>query len=68
MTDDPQRLTEEEFDELYGTANASPLNLTQDNLDGFNPLHIWTQREDENGQDWLVNGVVAGISWGTGSA
>jgi hypothetical protein len=62
MEDEPKskRLTEAEFDDLYGSVNESPLHLTAENLAAFNPLHIWTQMEDENGQDWLLNGAVAG--------
>jgi hypothetical protein len=60
MTDQPKRMTEAEFDQLYDTANTGPLDLTLENLTSFIANHVWTQIEDENGQDWLCNGVVPG--------
>ena len=57
MTDKPHRLTEAEFDAQYDTINTSPLHLSGETLDAIEPCYLWTQQEDDNGQDWLLNGV-----------
>lgn len=59
-TAEPTKLTEDEFDERFGgTANESPLHLSEEQLADFHVGHVWTQAEDPNGQDWLLNGIIA---------
>ncbi len=53
------KMTEDEFDDLFDTINSGPLDLTPDQLAAINVLHIWTQAEDGDGQDWLLNGAFA---------
>ena len=55
----PIQMTEDEWDLLYGgTINQSPLHLPPDQraeiIEGF----IWSQCEDEEGRDWLINGSI----------
>ena len=55
------KLTEDEWDEKYGgTLNESPLHLDADQLAAITEGYVWTQAEDGEGQDWLMNGAFFG--------
>jgi hypothetical protein len=55
----PLSLTEEQFDAQYDTINTGPLDLEPDALDKLEQRFVWTQAEDGDGGDYLVNGIFA---------
>ena len=54
------KLTEDQWDEKYGGAiNESPLHLDADQLAAITEGYVWTQCEDGDDQDYLVNGAYS---------